>query len=609
MANEIELNEKIRKLIMESGMPSQEDLKQVIEDLLMYMKHEEMSTDEKGLGHEPIFNNDFPGDDDPSSLFKRINWRADLDEGEGALDFDNLLENDKGELNDAGIWNESVKELIKYFKDYFVNLDEDKTITVSGKEANGASVSNNFYIIRNILKANAGNHFKMVESKDASSNKWTLPHLNIDNISYGEVRGNDKILEVLENAKNLDFTHTQGQDDESTTQDDSAITKYIRLLMPKYIRRVEVEDLNRNFWVIGQVLSIVCAALFDGNSPIPKMLKQLSSETLQLWENVLYLWAAVNLLNEKQGEAPEPEPITEVHREIIDYPRAIDKPFRDIHSFVDVPKFTIGTNGKISEPSRLVGYKQMYPESNLCLLIRCRLGNYEKEYYHTEVYPYVVFYDVNIDQWYAVELKDYGGEKQLGITLRINSNDYTDSSGDKIYDYINIRGKVYGITETFPTYYRLYYPLSKLTPNYTYYAPGASAPTEVTVKEDQARAYHGMISIKPSLTDVTYSNGKFSVKIEFTVTDIARKMNFQIPTANGKKPGSQTESQEDDPNNDSYIDKGNNAKLYLTTFVMTSSNVLPGEPDIITSEDISAFIKGGNPFIHKQVDFLSGSPK
>lgn len=558
MADEIILNEKIRELIQTNGLPSQDNLKQVIKDLLMYMKHEEMSESDQGLGHEPIFNSDFPGDDDPSSLFKRINWRADLDEGEGALNFDSLFNNDTA-LGNNGIWNESVKDLIKYFKDYFVNLDENKTITVSGKEANGASVSNNFYIIRNILKANAGNHFKMVEDKDANSNKWTLPHLNIDNVSYGNVRGNDKILEVLESAKNLDFTHTQDQV-ESTTQDDSAITKYIRLLMPKYIRRVEVEDLNRNFWVIGQVLSIVCAALFDDDSPIPQMLKKLSSETLQLWENVLYLWAAVNLLNEKEGEAPAPEEITAVHREVIDYPRAVDKPFRDISSFTNVPDFDALKAAYEADPQhkdpwwwRLKGYKELYSASHLCLLIRCRFGNYEKDYYHTEVYPYLVIYNRNQDHWYYIKLKDYEN-KTLGITLRIDSSTYTNPSGTSHpYDYMNIRGRVFGLVEKTPTSYQTCYPFSMFPPKDNYKRPPEYTQPVPQPKEldGAGQFYHAMVSIAPSISGVNYTSnnngGIISCKIKFSVSDIARKLNF-LTRDDSSHPRN--------PSTDNYMDEG-----------------------------------------------------
>ena len=48
--------------------------------------------------------------------------------------------------------------------------------------------------------------------------------------------------------------------------------------MPQYKRRVEVEDLNRNFWVIGQVLAGICIDIFDPNGPIGAMIKGLLNE-------------------------------------------------------------------------------------------------------------------------------------------------------------------------------------------------------------------------------------------------------------------------------------------------------------------------------------------
>jgi len=35
------------------------------------------------------------------------------------------------------------------------------------------------------------------------------------------------------------------------TKNDGKDSHWIRLLMPQYKRKVEVEDLDRNFWVIG----------------------------------------------------------------------------------------------------------------------------------------------------------------------------------------------------------------------------------------------------------------------------------------------------------------------------------------------------------------------
>jgi hypothetical protein len=50
--------------------------------------------------------------------------------------------------------------------------------------------------------------------------------------------------------------------------------------MPKYLRRVEVEDLDRNFWVIGNVLAAISAYLFDPNSPISKEFEKILNELI-----------------------------------------------------------------------------------------------------------------------------------------------------------------------------------------------------------------------------------------------------------------------------------------------------------------------------------------
>lgn len=49
---------------------------------------------------------------------------------------------------------------------------------------------------------------------------------------------------------------------------------FLNLLMPQYKRRVEVEDLNENFWVIGQVLDAVVTALWHRNG-IVDVLKEI----------------------------------------------------------------------------------------------------------------------------------------------------------------------------------------------------------------------------------------------------------------------------------------------------------------------------------------------
>jgi hypothetical protein len=77
----------------------------------------------------------------------------------------------------------------------------------------------------------AGNKF--------SGQPYVSPDTNDDGDTYEGVRSDDLSVSAAKNEGNLQYTKEKAEDD------------YLRLLMPKYTRRVEVEDLNRNFWVIG----------------------------------------------------------------------------------------------------------------------------------------------------------------------------------------------------------------------------------------------------------------------------------------------------------------------------------------------------------------------
>jgi len=68
--------------------------------------------------------------------------------------------------------------------------------------------------------------------------------------------------------------------------------------MPQYGRRVEVEDLNRNFWVITQTIAAISAYLFSEDSPLPKMLEGLLRETTEIWENIIYLWTGIAAISQ-----------------------------------------------------------------------------------------------------------------------------------------------------------------------------------------------------------------------------------------------------------------------------------------------------------------------
>lgn len=128
---------------------------------------------------------------------------------------------------------------------------------------------------------------------DFSKEPYVKPDLNIDSQTYENVRGDDKIESVLKNKKQMQYTHTQNKTDGVNTE------KYIRLLMPKYLRRVEVEDLNRNFWVIAQTIGLISDYLLNPNSPLNKLIEGMLKEIAQLWDNIHRIWEALYALGEK----------------------------------------------------------------------------------------------------------------------------------------------------------------------------------------------------------------------------------------------------------------------------------------------------------------------
>lgn len=132
-----------------------------------------------------------------------------------------------------------------------------------------------------LYNADAGNMFAKVVVP------WAIPFTNIDDDTYSEVRDDDKVFSVLGNKRNLQFTRKQ-------------TSSLIRLIMPKYTRRVEIEDLNRNFWVIGQAIGAASKFLYDDTeSPLPKIFGKILDEITQLWENIIYMYASAYYLKQE----------------------------------------------------------------------------------------------------------------------------------------------------------------------------------------------------------------------------------------------------------------------------------------------------------------------
>lgn len=167
-------------------------------------------------------------------------------------------------------WNKSVKDLINDWQKYIDSNQSDKHYDSSA-------------IAKGILNGDAGYSF--------SSEPYVEPDQNIDTETYENVRGDDRIESVLKNKKQMQYTHTQDQIDGKETN------KYLRLLMPKYLRRVEVEDLNRNFWVISQVIGLISDYLLNPNSPLNTIINGILKEITQIWDNIYQIWKAIKRID------------------------------------------------------------------------------------------------------------------------------------------------------------------------------------------------------------------------------------------------------------------------------------------------------------------------
>ena len=247
MANYNKFNKLMKELISGKGGTTIENfdsaaLKEFSEHqdvfwdgLLQYLQNEYWKNPFNGK--YGIRQNMFPADMNVTSIIEYINDNADL--------IDSFLDSCLVELSPQEHWNPSFAQLLALYRKYFVNQEEIDSTNIT---------------VRDIVNANAGNSFE--------ENPWVIPNINVDNKQYPEVRKNDKIERILNDDKFLQFTH-------------SAFKKYIRLLMPEYQRVVEVEDLNRNFWVIGQVLTGILSFLFDEESPLNGLFNGILDEIAQ----------------------------------------------------------------------------------------------------------------------------------------------------------------------------------------------------------------------------------------------------------------------------------------------------------------------------------------
>ena len=248
------------------------------------------------------------------------------------------------------------------------------------------------------------------------SEPWVVPWYNIDGDSYSRVRDSDKKISTLTNKEQLNFTRKQVGE-----------TKFIRLIMPKYKRKVEVEDLDRDFWVIGQVIDGISITLFDDNGPLKSIIEGILKEIGQLWENIIYLWLALALLSKKKT-------YDQTHSEVVILS------YNEYNNHLKYDNFN-EINTSIENCTNELNYLiNKYPDYNLIIMPVIRTHNYEQNYYRAVKYPGIWVYDRNEEspEWKVYKFNDNNNNN--GITI----------------DMINYKDKSYGILEEEENYDYIY---------------------------------------------------------------------------------------------------------------------------------------------------------
>ena len=411
--------------------PTSKDLSSIANDkfavwsnLLSYLK-----TEVNFVGHYPFWENDLQD----GSLFKGISDNCDYDNGSILyLDIENIY--NESTTTSTTIWNESLNDLIKTWLDFSKVIDEDTEIVPNGR-----------ITFSDIFKADAGYSFE--------SEPFVKAWKNIDNETYAEVRTTkDMVMSVIKSDRNLQFTRSIS----------SAARPLIRLIMPKYTRRVEIEDLNRDFWVIGQTITGISQYLFDDNGAMPKIFKGIISELLQLWENILYLWAELGLLAKKQY------PIKILYEPL---PNSVYQPYAKFDNFEAAASLSIA-----SIEQRCQYLVDKYPNNNLVVLPFIRNNNYRHNYYSKQIFPCILFYNRYKNGWIGREIKC----NNQPLTISITGSECGVSWGNKIYGIKEIEDN-----------------------KFKYCAPCQEADYDINMEEGK---YYGLIRVIPSINGVHYDN-------------------------------------------------------------------------------------------------------
>lgn len=265
-------------------------------------------------------------------------------------------------------WNETLVAALQDYKTFYI--DKDLSAVLSPWDQ------------ADLRNADAGASFTI-------DTHYVVPWINIDSEDYQTVRTTSDILitGVIDNSRFLQFTKSQDK-------------PWIRLIMPMNPRRVEIEDLDRNFWVIGQGISIICAYLFDDKSPLKTMFNHILREITEQWENMLYLWLNYEIMSSRSSY------ITLIE----DLPNSklfVGRKFDgfDNEEWKEISSQSVERDMNILNSS-FYYLTQKYSDSRISLLVRARYLNYYQNWYKSEVYPYYGYYNGEKWTWFRLYKED-----------------------------------------------------------------------------------------------------------------------------------------------------------------------------------------------------------
>lgn len=469
---------------------------------------------------------------DADSILGYINEKADFTDNKDT-NHSVLLDALIDQTGRNAFWNQSVQTLINRVQSLLIKRTENTKIT-----------GTHLYI-KDLKNSDAGYSFK--------SNPWVKPNTNIDNKTYEQIRKKDSVLSILQNKNKLQYTNTQDKKDGVDTK------AWLRLLMPQYDRRTEIEDLDRNFWVIAQFLTGLSGYLFDDNAPLPELLKRLIDEVLQLWENILFLWLEAAAISQQKNnkvrvlfpylpdnklptDSSDNKPSTIIHYKKYDN---FDQ-YGNLYNYGSVsegrtyPEINIKED-KVNDPAfinMLKHYYERYSDENLFIVPIMRLDNYKQNYYSTEIYPIVACRHRKWDDWKVIPLYTYDGHPPI-YSLRDCDNLHKNLLSIYTNKVTGVRPEKYG---------------------YEYHCPYFYEKTD----NNHINYYYGAVRVIPEADIVTTIDGFHINKLSLTAYDAG----FDAVIAN-------------DPDHEEY---GGVLSRRLVTIAMENQDIKASDKDVVSQQ-------------------------